>query len=102
DLWLRIGLITPVPLIPKPLVIKRGGHPDQLSRSTWGLDRFRVMALMKLLRGGIDQERRKWVIEALQKKAAVLAQGARKRGRTAEAAGYERLVGSIKCKGGEP
>ncbi|MBI2361062.1 MAG: glycosyltransferase family 2 protein, partial [Deltaproteobacteria bacterium] len=40
DLWLRIGLTTPVPLIPKSLVIKRGGHPDQLSRSTWGLDRF--------------------------------------------------------------
>ena len=29
DLWLRIALDHAVYLIPEPLVIKRGGHPDQ-------------------------------------------------------------------------
>ena len=31
DLWLRIGCRFPIGLVEEPLVIKRGGHPDQLS-----------------------------------------------------------------------
>ncbi|MFQ5852436.1 MAG: glycosyltransferase, partial [Candidatus Binatia bacterium] len=54
DLWLRIAVDTVISLIPEPLVIKRGGHGDQLSRSTWGLDRFRILALEKLLRSGLQ------------------------------------------------
>ena len=34
-------------LVDEPLVVKYGGHPDQLSSSTWGLDRFRIRALEK-------------------------------------------------------
>src|SRR5690349_4705242 len=56
DLWLRIAHNHDVDLLPEPLVVKRGGHTDQLSRSTWGLDRFRVRALKKLLDGGIAGE----------------------------------------------
>jgi glycosyltransferase involved in cell wall biosynthesis len=92
DLWLRTALVTELPLIPEPLVVKRGGHPDQLSRSIWGLDRFRVLALAKLLGGGIQGERRGWVAEALRQKASILTHGARRRGRIAEALAYERLV----------
>ena len=54
DLWLRIAVDHQVALIPEPLVIKRGGHADQLSHSVWGMDRYRVMALQKLLRSGIS------------------------------------------------
>jgi glycosyltransferase involved in cell wall biosynthesis len=60
DLWLRIALDHPVPLIAEPLVVKRGGHADQLSRSTWGLDRFRARAIKKLLDSGIEGEKRSW------------------------------------------
>jgi len=95
DLWLRVAVDNPVPLIPAPLVVKRGGHEDQLSRSTWGLDRFRVLALQKLLRSDLSYEKKQWVIEALRKKAAILAQGARKRGREDEALTYERIFGSL-------
>ena len=48
DLWLRLTWRYEVGLVDEPLVIKRGGHPDQLSRQ-WGLDRFRIRALVKLL-----------------------------------------------------
>ena len=92
DLWLRVSRDYPVPLIPDPLTIKRGGHPDQLSRSTWGMDRFRVRALEKLLRSGVAGEKRSWVIEAMAGKIAVLAGGARRRGRESEALEYERLA----------
>jgi len=92
DLWLRVAVDNPVPLIPAPLVVKRGGHEDQLSRSTWGLDRFRVLALQKLLRSGIQGEKRRWVLEALARKVAILTQGARKRGKEDEAATYEAIM----------
>ena len=92
DLWLRIAVDTPVYLIPDPLVLKRGGHQDQLSRSTWGLDRFRVLAIKKLLDTGLQGEKRMWAIGVLAKKVAVLAHGARKRGKEDEALIYERLL----------
>lgn len=92
DLWLRIALDHPVPLIAEPLVVKRGGHADQLSRSTWGLDRFRVRAIKKLFDSGIEGEKRSWSLEALARKVAILAQGARKRGCEGEALEYKALL----------
>lgn len=94
DLWLRISRDTPIHLIPEQLVIKRGGHADQLSRSTWGLDRFRVVAIKKLLGCGLSGEKRRWALQALKRKTAILAQGARKRGKREEAAGYEAMLQS--------
>ena len=48
DLWLRISCRFPVFLIDEPLIIKRGGHKDQLSKSP-GLDKFRIHAIKKML-----------------------------------------------------
>ena len=93
DLWLRIARTTPVDLIDQPVVIKYGGHADQLSRRYWGMDRFRVRALRKLLDDPtLDQSRRCAVQAVLAKKCAILAQGAAKRGRMDEANTYTRLA----------
>lgn len=89
DLWLRIAANHSVALIPEPLVIKRGGHGDQLSRSTWGMDRYRVEALRKVLRSDIGGARRLAALEVLRRKVTILARGARKRGKEREAAQYE-------------
>ena len=89
DLWLRIAVDQPFSLIDAALVIKRGGHADQLSRFNWGMDRYRVSALQKLLRSGLDGTRRAAAIEVLRRKVGVLAAGARKRGKVSEAAAYE-------------
>ena len=101
DLWLRITVDTKVSLIPDPLIVKRGGHEDQLSLSTWGLDRFRVLAIEKLLRSGLRGEKRRWALEALAAKVAILAQGARKRSKVCEALAYERILagtaGRVSC-----
>lgn len=89
ELWLRLGLRELVGLLDAPLVIKRGGHADQLSRRYWGMDRFRVAALAKLLAtGAVCGPRRAVAVEALWQKCAVLAQGARRRGRLDEAERY--------------
>ena len=48
DLWLRISCRYPVFLIDTPLIIKRGGHFDQLSASS-GLDKFRIKSIKKII-----------------------------------------------------
>lgn len=93
ELWLRVALREPVGLVDEPLVIKRGGHADQLSRSTWGLDRFRVAALVKLLATtALAADERRAVVDVLRKKCDVLAGGATRRGRDDEAARYQALA----------
>ena len=89
DLWLRISKDTEVPLIPEALVTRRGGHADQLSRSTWGFDRFRVQAIGNLVEAGLDTEKAGWALEAMAKKVTILARGFRKRGNEAMAREYE-------------
>jgi glycosyltransferase involved in cell wall biosynthesis len=92
DLWLRIAQDYPVPLVEQSLVVKHGGHADQLSHSIWGMDRYRVIALQKLLRGGIGGDKRAAVLRVMQNKVAVLAQGARKRGKAADAERYQAML----------
>jgi glycosyltransferase involved in cell wall biosynthesis len=92
DLWLRIAVWYSVSLIPDPLVVKRGGHADQLSRSTWGMDWYRVLALQKLLRSSLDGVRRAAALNVLQHKVTVLTQGARKRGKVSEAHKYQSVL----------
>ena len=93
ELWLRLGLREPVGLLDEPLVIKRGGHEDQLSRRYWGMDRFRVAALARLLATeSLAGPRRAVAADALRRKCALLAHGARRRGRVDEAERYLTLA----------
>ncbi|MCX8124376.1 MAG: glycosyltransferase [Spirochaetes bacterium] len=82
DLWLRVAWQYYIGFINKKLIVKYGGHNDQLSASLWGMDRFRVYALCKLLaQYGVmlpPTYYNKTVEVALQK-CAVLYQGAKKR-----------------------
>jgi glycosyltransferase involved in cell wall biosynthesis len=93
DLWLRIAIDNPVRLLPQPLVIKRGGHDDQLSRRFWGMDRFRVASISRLLASDrFDPARRAAAVSALKRKCDILAKGAARRGRQDEAMRYLRLA----------
>ena len=92
DLWLRISAQHQVPLIPDRLTIKRGGHADQLSRSIWGMDRYRILALQKVLRSDLDRSQEAAVLKMLRRKVAIVAAGARKRGREQEAQNLEAIV----------
>jgi len=93
DLWLRISLKYPVHFIEEKLIVKRGGHQDQLSSKYWGMDRFRVVALEKLLRAqSLNDEKRGLVIKTLIQKCGILIQGFSKRGKVEEAERYRTLV----------
>ncbi|MET0069028.1 MAG: glycosyltransferase family A protein [Candidatus Thiodiazotropha sp.] len=92
DLWLRICAREEVLFIDQPLIEKYGGHDDQLSRRHWGMDRFRVHALSKLLdTQQLDNDDRVAAIATLIEKSAILAQGAEKRGHPERAAYYREI-----------
>ena len=93
DLWLRIAVRYSFKFLKEKLILKRGGHRDQLSRKYWGMDRWRVYALDKLLRGDdLNMQQREWVTEMLINKSSILIQGFEKRGKTEEARIYKNLV----------
>ena len=93
DLWLRIAWQHPIGLIDRPLIVKRGGHADQLSRMP-ELDKYRIAAIARLLdRGVLSPGQQAAAISMLKIKCAIYAQGCRKRNRIAEADRYEQLPG---------
>ena len=77
DLWLRITPHEEVGLIEEKLIIKYGGHPDQLSRSEPAIDRFRVFALIKLLTSGkLSAQQTELLVDELKEKLTILKKGA--------------------------
>jgi len=91
DLWLRISCQYPVFLIDEPLIIKRGGHQDQLSKAA-GLDKYRIQALKQLIdTGQLSESQRQAAMKTLKQKCTIYADGCRKRGRDGEASYYEEL-----------
>jgi glycosyltransferase involved in cell wall biosynthesis len=90
DLWLRVCARYPVLYVDEPLIVKYGGHSDQLSRQYWGMDRFRIQALEKLLQSSIlDQADQAAACRMLAEKIDIYLQGARKRGKWQEVTDYE-------------
>ncbi|MEJ2726191.1 MAG: glycosyltransferase family A protein [Deltaproteobacteria bacterium] len=89
DLWLRIACRHPVHLLRECLVVKEGGREDQLSLRYRGMDRFRIKALVKLLRSGLLNEGQcQSVLEELAVKCRIYGRGCLKRGRLEEGAFY--------------
>jgi glycosyltransferase involved in cell wall biosynthesis len=94
DLWLRLSWRYAVGLVPEPLIIKRGGRADQLS-AQWGLDRYRIRALLKLLdEPELPDPYAQAARRVLARKCAIYAQGCEKRGRFEEA-GYFRSLENL-------
>jgi len=92
DLWLRIACRHPVYLIEDRLIVKEGGHPDQLSSRYRGMDRFRIKALVKLMEGGsLNKVQRQAVMEELSLKCRIYGMGCIKRGKQEEGEDYLKL-----------
>ena len=93
DLWLRITAKYKVGLVDEALTVKHGGHHGQLSRALPAMDRFRLIALIKLLQSNLLED---WQMnntyKEVQRKAEILKKGALKRGLNREAQTYSALV----------
>ena len=80
DFWLRICSKEEVLFVDENLIIKNGGHNDQLSNRYWGMDRFRVYSLEKLIGcGDLSLMNRTCAYEMLMAKLLVLISGGLKR-----------------------
>ena len=92
DLWLRISCRYPVHLIDIPLIIKRGGHDDQLSKAA-GLDKYRIESLIKIIDSDLlTPQQYKAAVSTLKEKSEIYAGGCRKRGRYEEAEYFAALA----------
>jgi glycosyltransferase involved in cell wall biosynthesis len=84
DFWLRFCAFEEVHFLNEPLLIKNGGHDQQLSKKHWGMDRFRVLSLEKLLQNqDLSKFKRQETIKELIFKLQILIDGGRKRNKTA-------------------
>lgn len=92
DMGIRIASRYPFHLISKPLIIKRGGHSDQLSRKFWGMDRFRVRALEKALNLSLTSPQKELVRKEMIRKCRILVKGCQKRRKNQEAKKYLRII----------
>ena len=79
-MWIRITSKEEVGFLDMPLVIKYGGHDDQLSKKYWGMDRFRIKCLEKNLKNNwFTLKQKKSVLNILIKKLSIVSNGAKKR-----------------------
>ncbi len=103
DLWLRVTNKYQVGLINEKLVVKTGGHSDQLSGKYWGMDRFRVQALEKILQSQLDERNERIALDMLVKKSLILVQGSLKRNKLEQARIYqskaEKYQTQLECLG---
>ena len=81
DMWIRITAKEEVGFLDSPLVLKYGGHSDQLSKKFWGMDRFRIKSLEKNLKNEHFSKSQKInVLDTLIEKLIIMSDGALKRG----------------------
>ena len=103
DLWLRVCAKYQVHYLEEPLIMKYGGHEDQLSYKYWGMDRFRITALTKiLLKNVLTPDDRTAAIDILSNKIDIFSAGAKKRGRMDDYQTYQaikkRVCGELSAK----
>ena len=93
DLWLRLTAQHQVALLNEKLMTRHGGHADQLSRSDWGIDRYRVQSIIKILKTEkLSPGDRSAAIVVLRKKCEIIINGFRKRGKLQEIERYEKIA----------
>tara|TARA_B100000965_G_scaffold405161_1_gene438121 strand:- start:2186 stop:3022 length:837 start_codon:yes stop_codon:yes gene_type:complete len=85
DLWLRITANFKILFIDKPLVIKYGGHSDQLSKSVNGIEAYRIKSLENLLSNTkLIKDYKSLTIKMLITKLGIYKKGLLKRHKTNE------------------
>ena len=96
DLWLRVCHRFPVHYIDHPLINKYGGHEDQLSNKYWGMDRFRIRALINLLADAeLSPDDLEAVESTLERKLKILLKGANKHGNQSVIDEFQPLFESV-------
>lgn len=77
-LWLRVADLAEFDYLEKPLVVKFGGHTDQLSKALLAMDRFRIWALCQGCADGCFTRMREVALFELRRKIRILRKGSDK------------------------
>lgn len=97
DMWLRITSRFNVLFIDEKLIIKRGGHADQLSSKYETLDQFRIKSLFKLYNStALSNKNRELLKAELLKKADIYIGGAARRNKLNEIDYFTNIVEEVK------
>ncbi len=93
DMWLRVAACYPVLFIEKQLIVKQGGHEDQLSKRYPAMDRFRIESIARILESAmLNEQMRDAAIRELIQKCTIYIKGAIKRGKTEETESYLKFL----------
>lgn len=80
DLWLKIASEYEVGFVEEPVLVKYGGHADQLSRRYHSMDRYRLISLRDQLNNlNLHVDERNHVRETMRLKSRILVDGFLKR-----------------------
>ncbi|NQY95138.1 MAG: glycosyl transferase, partial [Campylobacteraceae bacterium] len=91
DLWLRISLKYEFGYLDEKLITKYAGHGNQLSFTTFAIDKYRIQALEKHLNGKFQIQ----IKDEIRKKCMVLLKGALKHNNTEIINVYEKKLEAL-------
>ncbi len=93
DLWIKISSQYEIGFIEHPLILKYGGHEDQLSTKFFAMDMWRLKAMNNLLRKPfLSDEYQTAIKSAMLMKGRILINGYQKHGNFEEAENVRRLL----------
>ena len=93
DLWLRITSVLPIIFLDQPLIIKYGGHADQISRVDNGIEQYRIKSLEKILRSeSLSADQLESAKLHLLKKLKIFSNGLEKRNKLKELNIYKKKI----------
>lgn len=97
DLWLKISSAHEIGFIDQALIIKYGGHEDQLSTKFFAMDMWRIKSMLNLFKTmPLAEENKKNLCETMKIKGSLLIKGYIKHGNPEAAGLVETLLSEIK------
>lgn len=96
DLWLKISSLMEIGFIANPLIIKHGGHDDQLSTKYVAMDFWRLKSMLGILKTRIlNPEDQRLVVDSMKRRGAILMQGYQKYGNLNDYQLVEQMLQSL-------
>lgn len=81
DLWLKISSLYEIGFIPEPLIIKYGGHADQLSTKYFAMDFWRIKSMINIIKTRkLNVQDKTNVINSIKRRSDILKIGYQKHG----------------------
>ena len=93
DLWLRLTAKHKILFIDEPLIVKYGGHLDQLSKVNNGIEQFRIKSLEKILFSNcLSKSQKKITVKVLLHKLEIYVNGLKKRDKVEDLEIYKKKI----------